>query len=382
MYFQRVQSFPCSISLTPGTRRPSPREALRHSGFENGRAGITFTMQIHTSALPLTLTRPFRIAHGVSHTRTNVLVECGGGLGEAGLPPYLGIDFDDARSWLASVKLPAWTSDEPPPVRSWLGDLHAGPDAAICALDMALHDAWAQRIGQPLYRLFGLDPTRTRPTFQTVSIPETLEDLTLETLPSNAPLKLKLGSGNLEMDVQIARRVRDLTDAAICVDANGAWSIPDAVRAIPRLAELNVVFVEQPIAANDPEDWHLLRRLLANPSGPVLVADESVRSAEDVLALAGAADAINVKLAKCGGFERSLGLIALARSLDMGVVLGCMVESSLAITAACHLASVADYTDLDGADLLSDDPFVGVRFEGGVPILSDSPGLGVSRRGG
>jgi L-Ala-D/L-Glu epimerase / N-acetyl-D-glutamate racemase len=337
-------------------------------------------MQINTSALPLELTRPFRIAHGVSHTRTNVLVECAGGLGEAGLPPYMGIDYQDAHAWLESVRLPAWTSDDPPPVRSWLGQLPEGPSAAFCALDIALHDAWAQRIGQPLYRVFGLDPTRTRPTFQTVSIPETLEDLSPLTLPSDAPLKLKLGSGSPENDVQIARRVRDLTDAPICVDANGAWSIPEAVRVIPRLAELNVVFVEQPIAATDPEDWHLLRRLLANPSGPVLVADESVRSAEDVLALAGAADAINVKLAKCGGFAASLSIIALARSLDMGVVLGCMVESSLAITAACHLASLADYTDLDGADLLANDPFMGVHFEGGVPILPNSPGLGVSRR--
>lgn len=336
-------------------------------------------MQIQVRPLQLTLNQPFRIAHGATTERTNVCVQIEDGLGEAGLPPYLAVDFERAAEWLESVSLPAWTSSDPPPIRSWLSDLPPGPRPAICALDMALHDYWAQAIGQPLHALLGVDPARAPTIFQTVSIPERLEDLTPADL-DHSRLKLKLGSGDGERDVAIVQRVRSLSDAEVCVDANGAWSIPEAVSVIPRLNELGVLFVEQPIADTDPEDWHLLRRLLPRANTPPLIADESFKTADDAIALAGAADGVNVKLAKCGGIAASLALIHLARALDQMVVLGCMIESSLAISAAATLAPLSDYADLDGAGFLTDDPFEGVTFESGRPVMSDRPGLGVSPR--
>ncbi|MFT4606195.1 MAG: L-alanine-DL-glutamate epimerase-like enolase superfamily enzyme [Rhodothermales bacterium] len=336
-------------------------------------------MQISVSPLHLRLQAPFRIAHGVTVERTNVLVEVNGGRGEAGLPPYLPTDYATAHAWLSSITLPEWSSDEPPPIVSWLGRLPAGPLPARCALDMALHDSWAKRIGQPLHVLMGVDPARSPVSFMTVSIPERLEDLTLDSLPDHPRLKLKLGSGDAQRDIAIVQRVRSLTDAELCVDANGAWSIPEAVSIIPRLNELNLLFVEQPIADTDPEDWHLLRRLLPKSSSPPLIADESFSRSDDAIALAGAADGVNIKLAKCGGIAASRALVHLARTLDFQVVLGCMVESSLAITAAATLAPLADFADLDGAQLLANDPFRGVTFAGGRPVMPMGAGLGVEQ---
>jgi L-alanine-DL-glutamate epimerase-like enolase superfamily enzyme len=334
-------------------------------------------MQISVSPLHLELRTPFRIAHGVSTQRTNVLVEANGGRGEAGLPPYLPTDYATALAWLSDIRLPEWDGPEPPPIESWLDDLPSGPLPARCALDMALHDSWAKRIGQPLHVLMGVDPSRAPVCFMTVSIPERVEDITRDSLPDHPRLKLKLGSGDSERDIAIVQRVRSLTDAELCVDANGAWSIPEAVSVIPRLNELNLLFIEQPIADTDPEDWHLLRRLLPKSHTPPLVADESFRRADDAIALAGAADGVNIKLAKCGGIAASRALIHLARTLDLQVVVGCMVESSLAITAAAALAPLADFADLDGAQLLAADPFRGVTFSEGKPVMPASPGLGV-----
>ncbi|MBO6576410.1 MAG: hypothetical protein JJ896_16985 [Rhodothermales bacterium] len=330
---------------------------------------------IVTEPLVLKLARPFRIAHGVSAERTNVLVRLGEAVGEAGLPPYLGVGYPEVAAWLDGVKLPEWNPDSPPPIRTWISNLPDGPAAARCALDLALHDWWAQAAGQPLHAMLGLDPSAAPASYRTVGIPETGA---APTLPEGDRLKLKLGSGDTDEDVRVARTVR-LTrpEAELCVDANGGWSIPEAVRIIPQLAELKVSFIEQPIAQTDPEDWHLLRRLLAPSGRPPLIADESAHTVDDLIALAGAADGVNVKLAKCGGIAATLKLIDMARALDMQVVLGCMVESAVAITAAAHLASLADFTDLDGAELIANPPFEGVALVDGHPRLPVAPGIGV-----
>ncbi len=338
-------------------------------------------MKIRASALELGLRKPFRIAHGVSKSRTNLLVEIGAGAGEAGLPPYLEPSFEVARDWVAGLRLPKWDSEQAPPIETWLSDLPPGPNAARCAVDLALHDHWGKCLGAPLNRLFGLDPGRSPKSFRTVSIPEKIEDLTVESLPSGGRLKIKVGTGDHILDIAIVRRIRDLTDALLCVDVNGAWSIPQAVEALPRLAELDLAFVEQPIANKDPDDWHLLSRLVISSNRPPMVADESVRTEDDVIALAGAADGVNIKLSKCGGLSACRRLIALGRSLDLMITLGCMVESSLAIAAAAHIAPLADFVDLDGAEILDQDPFEGVHLEDGRPVLSQRAGIGVIKRG-
>jgi L-alanine-DL-glutamate epimerase-like enolase superfamily enzyme len=192
-------------------------------------------------------------------------------------------------------------------------------------------------------------------------------------------LKLKLGSGDLEADETAVRVAREETGAGLCVDANGGWSVDEAATIIPRLATYDLLFIEQPLPQHNSEMWHDLRARL--PEGmPPLIADESVRQSADIPALAGAADGVNIKLAKAGGLREARRMIALARALGMQVMIGCMVETSVGVTAAAHLAPLADYADLDGNLLLVNDPYVGATWSEGRLSLPDEPGLGVKRR--
>jgi len=163
------------------------------------------------------------------------------------------------------------------------------------------------------------------------------------------------------------------------VDANAAWSVEQALRLIPQLAELGVELVEQPLAVDDVNG---LRQLKAAQLPLLIVADESVKTAADVVRLADAVDGVNIKLMKTGGIQGALTAIHTARSCGLKVMLGCMVESSLGATAAAHLAGLADWIDLDGPLLIANDPFVGVRFDGAQLTLPESPGLGVEPRPG
>lgn len=336
-------------------------------------------MNPRVSELPIHLRRPFRIAHGTSTVRYNALVKLGSAYGEAGLPPYLGTTVQDVAAWMRGVQLPDIPDEGPIPIEHILEGLPAGPPAARCALDMALHDLWGQRLGFPLGILFGLDARCSPVTFVTLSIPDSLEQLAIDAAAfgRHDRLKLKVGTGDPSRDLEVVRTAISATEALVLVDANGAWSIDETVDLLPQLLEAGVTVVEQPIAAGDPDDWHLLRRTLGNRPTPALFADESVFSVDDIIALAGAADGINVKLAKAGGIAPARVMIAMARALDMQVLIGCMVESSLAVAAAAHLAPLADFADLDAPLLIRDDPFSGVRIVDGRVLPSDRPGIGV-----
>jgi L-alanine-DL-glutamate epimerase-like enolase superfamily enzyme len=335
-------------------------------------------MTPEVSALPVHLVRPFRIAHGTSTVRTNVLVRLGEAFGEAGLPPYLGTTVDDVVEWMKGVSLPDLPDEGPIPLEHILEGLPPGPPAARCALDMALHDLWGRRLGYPLYTLFGLDPRCSPVSFVTLSIPEDLGELARDaaSFGPHDRLKLKVGTGSPERDLEVVWTARRATEALIAVDANGAWSRDEAVDVLPALLEAGVSIVEQPIAAGDPDDWHRLRRALGTARTPALFADESVFTVDDLLALAGAADGINVKLAKAGGIGPARVLIAMARALDLQVLLGCMIESSLAIAAAAHLAPLVDFADLDAPLLVRDDPFHGVEIRDGRVLPTARPGIG------
>jgi L-alanine-DL-glutamate epimerase-like enolase superfamily enzyme len=191
-------------------------------------------------------------------------------------------------------------------------------------------------------------------------------------------LKLKLGTGDLEADESIVRIACQEKGALthLCVDANSAWQVEEAAFIIPRLAAYDLLFIEQPIPAAKMEDWHRLRSSLPD-NLPPLIADESVQQASDILALAGAADGINIKLSKAGGLREARRMIALARVLKMQVMLGCMAESSVGITAAAHLAPLVDFADLDGNLNLVNDPYIGTKMEHGRLNLPQEAGLGV-----
>ena len=334
-------------------------------------------MSISVTDLTLDLHSPFRIAHGASTQRRNALVRIEEGVGEAALPSYYPHEVSDIRTYAASLDLPD-LSEGLPAVRTIIDSLPEGPAPGRAAVDMALHDLLGKRLGQPLYRLFGLDPLQAPPSSITLPIPGSVRELKerLRDLEGIRQVKLKLGSGDPDHDLELVRTAVQQFSGSVCVDVNAGWSLDQAARLIPRLARFDLLFIEQPIDSPEREEWHQLRRLL--PSGiPPLIADESHQSAGDIIELAGAADGINVKLAKCGGIAAAMQAIAVARALDMKVLLGCMIESNVAVSAAAHIAPLADYLDLDASIHLARDPFRGTGLHGDRIVPGDGPGLGV-----
>ena len=330
--------------------------------------------------LRLELRTSFHTAHGADTTRTNVLARLGSGLGEAGLPPYYPHSVEDVCAYLNALEPGPLLADDLT-LEDAVDCLPPGPAPARAAADCALHDHWARQLGHPLYRLWGLNPTRAPRTSVTLSLPGDLGAFRerLRARRGWPVLKLKLGSGDVKKDEALVRLAREETEARLGVDANGGWSLGEAARLIPRLAPLNLLFVEQPIADEAPEAWRALRQQLP-PGAPPLIADESVQSARDIVRLSGLADGVNVKLAKAGGLRPARQWIAVARALGMKVLLGCMIESRVAVTAAAHLAPLADFADLDGHLNVANDPFDGLEVERGAIRLPERPGLGVVQR--
>ncbi|MEJ7809683.1 MAG: dipeptide epimerase [Gemmatimonadaceae bacterium] len=246
--------------------------------------------------------------------------------------------------------------------------------AAKSAVSAALHDLAGKRLGVPLYRLWGLDPRRAPRSSFTIGLGNEAElQRKLDEAEAYPVLKVKLGTGR---DEKIIRAVRAAApDKTLRVDANAAWSPKQALGMIEVLAECGVELVEQPVAAHDLEGLRFVRERSALP----IIADESCLVAADIPRLAGAVDGINIKLAKCGGLREALRMTAVARAHGMLVMMGCMIETSLGIAAAAHMAPLLDYADLDGAALLADDPFRGPSIEGGIIAIPTAPGLGVER---
>ncbi len=339
-------------------------------------------MHLTVEPITLNLKTPFHIAHGISTARYNVLVHMDDGVGEAALASHYGYSQVDVTTYLQSLDVEALLGDDPLALEDMLDRLPPGPPPARSAIDIALHDLWGRKLGQPLYRLWGLNPMRAPLSSLTIGITENLDELRQRVRAAKGfpVLKLKLGTGDLEADESIVRIACQEKEsfARLCVDANSAWQVEEAALIIPRLAAYDLLFVEQPIPATTIEDWHCLRDLLPD-NLPPLIADESVQRSDDVLALAGAADGINIKLAKVGGLREARRMIALARALKMQVMLGCMVESSVGVTAAAHLAPLVDFADLDGNLDVSNDPYIGAKMERGCLCLSQRAGLGVTR---
>lgn len=249
-----------------------------------------------------------------------------------------------------------------------------GYPAARCAVDIALHDLAARRSGLPLHAFLGLTGLGRPATSFTVGLGET-ESMIREarTAAERFPaLKVKLGMG--ARGVEAVLRIREaLPEVAIRVDANGGWTPREAVEYLHRLEPARLELVEQPVPPGSPEALRFVRERVGVP----IFADESVRSAADVLALAGCVDGVNLKLLKCGGIRPTLAAAQVARACGLSVMLGCMAEGAVGIAAAAHIAGIADLVDLDGILLLRDDPWGGVRFHNGVVEPPEGPGLGL-----
>lgn len=255
-----------------------------------------------------------------------------------------------------------------------LDSLPAGELAARAALDVAAHDLAGKRAGVPVWRLLGLARSGPRTSF-TLSLadPDATARAAERAARRFAVLKLKLGGAD-GLDLERVRAVRRTTSARLRVDANEGWRLDEALDVVPALAELGVEMVEQPLPARDPGGPRLKD---ASPV-PVFV-DEDCRTADDLEECARRAHGVNVKLSKCGGLRAALDCAERARALGLGTMIGCMLESSLGIAAAVHVASRFDHADLDANLMLDDDPFAGLVVEDGRQVPADAPGLGVRR---
>jgi len=313
----------------------------------------------------------WRIAHGATDRRHNVFVRIGEGLGEAAGVPHHGESQEGIISYLEEIAECEW---DPFDLEEPLNNLPVGSSAAKAAIDLALHDWLGKQLGLPLYRLLGLDPAKAPLTSYTISIdePAVMADRARES--GMSLLKIKVGTGK---DLEAVRAIREATSARLRVDANAGWNREQAVQLIPPLAELGVEFIEQPLAMGDIEG---LRWLHAQRLGLPIFADENVKTAQDVAAHAGAVDGVVIKLAKTGGIREALRAIHTARALGLQVMIGCMVETSLAVAAGAHLAPLCDYADLDSPLLVANDPFEGLVYDGARPVLTDRPGLGINRK--
>ena len=333
-------------------------------------------MHLRHERLDLETIFEFRIAVGASRGHANTLVRLSHdgieGLGEASPSHYYG----ESRP-LVEAALAEWApclGEDPFALDAIEQRMFAalrGNRAAHAAIEMALHDWIGKRLGQPVWRLLGLDPSRTPLSCVTLGMasPEEMERK-LQSVIDFPMLKVKLGGAG---DVENLERIRRTYRGRIRVDANTAWSPSDAVRVLRRIEPLDIDLVEQPVPREDLDGLRWVRERSPIP----VFADESCHHLGDIANLAGRADGVNLKLMKTGGIREMQRMIHAARSHGMKVMLGSMVETSLALSAAAQLAPLVDYLDLDGHWLLKHDPFTGAPGERGVIRLSEHPGLGV-----
>ena len=375
-------------------RRPAPRglKAPRPPRF-----------RIETRAIPLRLARAWTIARGTSTAKSNILVRlhCDGhtGLGEAAPSARFDENADTVRRAIGRLApivasgcrdlLQAITRTDraaaaktPGPDRAWRDlfdrlDRSAGADrSALAAVDLAIHDWIGRRQGKPVFRMLGADPARMPPTSFSIGI-DTIPVMQEKAREAEAfpILKIKLGGRD---DRAIIEGIRAVTDQPLFVDANEAWTDRRrAVETIRWLRDRGVVLVEQPLPAADRDGAKYVRDRVDLP----IFADEAVRTIDDIAGLAGAYDGINIKLQKAGGLRMARFMVDEARRRGLKILIGCMIETAIGITAAAHLAPLADHADLDGNLLLALDPYRGARVEGGRLVLTEAPGLGVEPAG-
>lgn len=339
-------------------------------------------MHLHFEPLTLKTAHPFGISYGTSTDTDNVLVrvhyEDYEGLGEAAPAAY----HNETPQTVAAV-LKTWEDsdilgDDPfaiVDVCRRLDKSVAGNFSAKAAVEMALHDLAGKICHQPTYRMLGLAGLIPPITDFTIGIDslDVVEKKTKEAVKAGYKiLKVKQGTA---YDQEIIEKIRKIApQIPLRVDANGAWTVKQAVEMSFFLAEKGVQFIEQPLPKHAPvDDFRFVRERSPLP----IFADESVCRANDVSRLAGAVDGVVVKLAKTGGLLEALKVIHTARAHSMQIMFGCMIESSLGVTAACHLAGLVDHLDLDGALLLAWDPYDGAEYRDGYMHIPSRPGLGV-----
>lgn len=350
-------------------------------GYHVNPSGLA-KMKLSFEPYELQLRHTFTVASYSRNTTPDVQVkiEYDGftGYGEASMPPYLGQTVESVSSFLRKVDLEKFKDPfQIDDILTYVDGLSEGDTAAKAAVDIALHDLVGKLLGQPWYRIWGLDPAKAPDTTFTIGIdtPDVVREKTKECADKFNILKVKVG---LDNDKEMIETIREITDLPIAVDANQGWKDKkQALEMIHWLAEHGVVMVEQPMPkeALDDNAW-----ITENSPLPVF-ADEAIQRLRDIPAIKGAYSGINIKLMKCTGMREAWKMANYARAEGMRVMIGCMTETSCAVSAAAQLSPVVDFADLDGNLLISNDLFEGMTVEKGKITLPDMPGIGIKPLG-
>lgn len=341
--------------------------------------------QTHSKGLKLSfkpyelqLRHSFNLAKYSRTTTPDVLVqiEFDGmvGYGEASMPPYLGESIESVCKFLSLVDLTQFNDPfRLEEILQYIDSIAPNNRAAKASVDIALHDLLGKIMNQPWYKIWGLAPEKAPSTSYTIGIDKA--DVVRQKVDEAAPyniLKVKMG---LDNDKELVEIIRSKTDRPICVDANQGWNSKEkALEMINWLSDKNCLFVEQPMPKEMIDDTAWLRERSSLP----IIADEFLQRLPDVKRAAGAYDGINIKLMKSTGMHEAYQMATLARALGMKCMIGCMTETSCAISAAAQLSPLADWADLDGNLLISNDCFDGVKIIDGKVTLYDKPGIGVT----
>ena len=336
--------------------------------------------KLHMKFFPyeLKLAHVFTVASYSRTTTPDVQVEIEyegiTGYGEASMPPYLGQSVESVTAFLSRVDLSQFSDPfNLEDILTYVDSLSQGDSAAKAAIDIALHDLVGKLMGQPWYRIWGLDPAKAPSTTFTIGIdtPEVVKEKTLEAVGKFNILKVKVG---LHTDEEMIRAIREVTNVPLAVDANQGWQDRNqALEEIFWLKENGIVMVEQPMPKERLDDIAWLTQHSPLP----IFADESVQRLMDIPSLVGAYNGVNIKLMKCTGMREGWKMANTARSLGMKVMVGCMTETSCAVSAAAQFSPFVDFADLDGNLLIANDRFDGVKVVNGKLSLPNRPGIGV-----
>ena len=340
---------------------------------------VTKTGRMKLSYMPyeLQLRHAFNLAK-YSRTTTpdvQVQIELDGivGYGEASMPPYLGESVESVCKFLSQVDLSQFSdSFRMEDILDYVDGIAPNNRAAKASIDIALHDLLGKIMGQPWYKIWGLSPEKAPNTSFTIGIDkaDVVRQKVLEAEPYKV-LKVKMG---LDNDKELVEIIRSMTDRPICVDANQGWSDKHkALEMIEWLYDKNCLFVEQPMPKEMLDETAWLREHSNLP----IIADEAFQRLGDIKRFHGVYDGINIKLMKSTGLHEAYQMVTLARALDMKIMVGCMTETSCAVTAAAQISPLVDWADLDGNLLIANDRFDGIKIVNGQVTIPDRPGIGV-----
>lgn len=374
--FLKTSALGLAFAATPISFSAAAGSTATKAASRSGRLNLSF------EPYELKLRHAFNLARSQRTTTPDVQVqiEFDGvvGYGEASMPPYLGESVESVCKFLNSLDLGQFTD----PFR--IEDIHDYMDsvapnnrAAKASVDIALHDLTGKIMGQPWYKIWGLNPDKTPNTSFTISYDADPKEMAAK-IDETAPFKVVKIKMGLNHDKEITEAFRRRSNVPICVDANQGWT--DKQKALEMcnwLAERGCLFVEQPMPKEMFEETAWLRERSPLP----IIADEYLQRLPDVRRASEAYDGINIKLMKSTGMHEAYQMAVLARALGMKVMLGCMTETSCAVTAAAQLSPLVDWADLDGNLLIANDRFDGIKIVDGKVTIPDRPGIGVELLG-